>query len=273
MPFDLGAYLERIKLSECRPTLDGLKRLQFAQMRQIAFENVAPYLGSVPDLSPEAVWEKMVVGRRGGYCFELNRLLGAAMAAIGFAIRPVLGRVRMGAPVGGPRTHLAWIVSLDGGAWLADAGFGGPGPVEPLGLDEDGAQTIRGIRFRVRLDQESGERVVERATETGWFALYGFDQVRVPDVDVEAANFLCSRWSNSPFPANLMLHRVTDAGRVSLLNKTVRDARGKETEVSVIESAAALEACLADGFGLQYDGKTVQAIWDKLCATANVAPA
>lgn len=266
MPFDGGAYLERIKLAECPPTLAGLKRLQFAQMRQIAFENVAPYLGSVPDLSPEAIWEKLVTGGRGGYCFELNRLLGAAMAAIGLAIRPVLGRVRMGAPVGGPRTHLAWIVSVDGGAWLADAGFGGPGPVEPLSLDEDQAQTIRGIGFRVRPDPESGERVVERATETGWFALYGFDHVPVPDVDVEAANFLCSRWSKSPFPANLMLHRVTDAGRVSLLNKTVRNARGEETEVSVIGSLAALEACLADKFALRYDGNTVQAIWDKLRA-------
>jgi len=273
MSFDLGAYLQRIELFNCRPTLAGLKRLQFAQMRQVAFENVAPYLGSVPDLSPEAIWEKLVTGGCGGYCFELNRLFGAAMAAIGFSIRPVLGRVRMGAPVGGPRTHLAWIVSLGSRTWLADAGFGGPGPVEPLGLDEDGAQTIRGIGFRVRSDPESGERVIERATETGWFALYGFDQAPVPDVDVEAANFLCSRWSKSPFPANLMLHRVTDAGRISLLNKTMRNVRGKETEVSVIGSLAGLEDCLVDGFGLRYEGNIVQAIWDKLRAKGDEATA
>jgi len=273
MPFDSGAYLERIGLAECQPTLDGLRRLQFAQLSRVAFENIAPYLGVVPDLSAEAVWNKLVVAGRGGYCFELNGLLGAAMSAIGFAVRPVLGRVRMGASVGGPRTHLAWLVTFEDGVWLADAGFGGPGPAEPLNLSEDGAQAARGVRYRIRFDSNAGERVVERETPAGWFALYGFDEVPVPDVDIEAANFLCSRWSRSPFPNNLMLHRVTEAGRISLFNKVVRKARGAEIEESAVGSFEEFTTCLEDGFGLRCDEPVVRRIWDKLCASPGKASA
>lgn len=89
-------------------------------------------LGAVPDLSDAAVWEKLIEARRGGYCFELNKLFGHALVALGFDVQPILCRVRMGAPAGGPRTHRAFIVSIGGVDWLADAGFGGPGPAEPL---------------------------------------------------------------------------------------------------------------------------------------------
>ncbi|PKP70283.1 MAG: hypothetical protein CVT82_07200 [Alphaproteobacteria bacterium HGW-Alphaproteobacteria-4] len=67
--------------------------------------------GRLPGLAPHAVWRKSVLERRGGYCLELNALLGYALTALGFRAEPVLGRVRMGAAVGGPRTHLAlWTV-------------------------------------------------------------------------------------------------------------------------------------------------------------------
>lgn len=134
MTFDLSTYLARIELpaAACPPTLAGLARLQHAQMSAIPFENLDPYLGAVPDLAPEAVWQKLVVARRGGYCFELNQLFGRALTELGFQVRPVLGRVRMGAPVASTRAHLAWIATVDGADYLVDTGFGGPGAIAPL---------------------------------------------------------------------------------------------------------------------------------------------
>lgn len=103
MPFDLAAYLARLGLAAPAATAAGLAGLQQAQLRAIAFENLDPLLGRLPDLAPDALMRKLVAGRRGGYCFELNGLFGAALA-----------RVRNGAPEGGARTHLAWIVTIEG---------------------------------------------------------------------------------------------------------------------------------------------------------------
>jgi N-hydroxyarylamine O-acetyltransferase len=35
---------------------------------------------------------KLVFGRRGGYCFEQNRLFAAALEALGFAVTPLAAR-------------------------------------------------------------------------------------------------------------------------------------------------------------------------------------
>src|SRR5690606_30606600 len=104
----------RLDLNRPESTATGLAALIAAQQKSIAFENIDPLRGQLPDLSTEALWSKLVAGGRGGYCFELNGLLGDAMTALGFDFKPVLARVRMGSEEVGPRTHLAMVVTIGG---------------------------------------------------------------------------------------------------------------------------------------------------------------
>jgi N-hydroxyarylamine O-acetyltransferase len=179
MTFDLSRYLDRIGLRAVPPGLAGLAALQAAQIRAIPFEAIDPLLGIVPDLTPDAIWTKLVLNRRGGYCLEQNALLAAALDALGYASQPVLGRIRLGAPEGGPRAHHALIVRLPEGEHLVDAGFGGPGPAGPVRLGDEAEQIIAGGRFRVTHDEGHGETVLETLTPDGWHSLYGFDRATV----------------------------------------------------------------------------------------------
>lgn len=265
MTFSLTHYLGRIGLDRIDATVDGLDALVKAQMRTITFENFEPLLGGVPDLSPAVVWRKLVSDRRGGYCMELNALLGAALDAAGFAKRPVLGRVRMGAPTGGPRSHQAWIVAVEGREFIVDAGFGGPGAHGIVPLAAVGAEhSIGGKLFRLRADAATGEIVLERREAPGWFSLYGFDPFPVTAADIEAANFVCARWDKSPFPSHLMLSRHRDEGRAAMFDTslTLETAAGveKRTLVSADEFAAVLDGV----FGLRLDRGTVDAAWSRI---------
>lgn len=268
MEFDLKAYLERVGLAGISPGRDGLRQLQGAQMRAIAFENIAPLTGEVPDLAPDAIRRKLVAAGRGGYCFELNGLLGSAMEAAGYAPVAVMGRVRMGAASGGPRSHLAWVVPADGREWLVDAGFGGPGPNEPLEIVEGKVQEAAAVRFRLRHDPANGELVVEREAGDGWFPLYGFDRVPVTAPDIDAANFLCSRWDRSPFPANLMMNIVRPDGRASLFNAAARVEEAGGTREWLLASAEELRTVMADLFGLSCDHALAAAVWRRIAPDA-----
>lgn len=275
MTFDRDLYLGRIGLAgaDIAPTAGGLKQLQRAQMGAIAFENIDVLLGGVPDLDPAAVWSKTVLSARGGYCLELNQLFGLALDAFGFRAVPVLGRVRMGAAAGGPRAHHAFVVTIDGGEWLADTGFGGPGPLGPVSLSTDESQDIGGEVFRVLSDSATGEQVLERKNGEEWFALYGFDRVPVAAPDYHAANFVCARWEMSPFPNHLMMTIASRQGRVSLFNRDAKHVRDGQLDQWTISSRAELQAMFADLFRLRIDASTVASVWAKIEAASEAKAA
>jgi len=265
MTFSLTHYLGRIGLDRIDANVDGLDALVKAQMASIVFENLEPLLGVVPDLSPATVWRKLVSDRRGGYCLELNTLLGSALDAAGFAKRPFLGRVRMGAPAGGPRSHYAWIVAIDGSEFLVDSGFGGPGAHGIVPLAAVGSEhRIGGRLFRLRADAATGELVLERREDSGWFSLYGFDPFPVTAADVEAANFVCARWDKSPFPSHLMLSLHRDRGRAAMFDRSLTLETAAGVEKRTLASADEFAAVLDGVFGLRIERREADAVWSRI---------
>lgn len=267
MSFEADAYLRRIGLAGLARDAAGLRALQAAQLAAIPFENVDPLLGRVPSLDADALARKLVSGRRGGYCFELNALLGSALAAFGFAAGTVLARVRNGAREGGARLHQGLTVECGGTAWLLDAGFGGPGPLWPLDLSETGGQEMPNGIYRVRRDGE--ETVVEKATPEGWFALYGFDEARVRAVDLQAANHLAATWDGAPFCAHLMAARSTADGRATLFNRRYRGGEGTR----ILTDPDDLAAVLASRFGVALEREFAAAVWERIRDAPTERPA
>jgi N-hydroxyarylamine O-acetyltransferase len=271
MSFDLDAYLQRIGLAEpCPPTAEGLRRLQRAQLRSIAFECIDPFLGKVPDLHPDALWEKLVLSARGGYCFELNSLFGQALAAQGFDASPIMCRVRTTLPEGGARSHLAWVVGIDGAEWLSDCGFGGPCPPEPV-LIEHGTEQVLG-QARYRICPLGREELLERESDGNWRPLYSFERVTVIQADLEAANFVSARWENAPFSNNLMLSIFRDEGRLTVLNSVVRSETDGGRQASNIASHEELAELLEGPFALKLAPETVTRIWRRLEAQRSDRP-
>lgn len=94
---DLDAYLARIGWTgERRPTAGVLRSVHRAHALGIPFENLDPVLGSAPSLALADLEAKLVRGGRGGYCYEHNTLLAAALTALGFRITLLCARVVVG---------------------------------------------------------------------------------------------------------------------------------------------------------------------------------
>ncbi|MFD2143902.1 arylamine N-acetyltransferase [Ancylobacter oerskovii] len=50
-------------------------------------------MGWPSSIAPASAFAKMVEGRRGGWCYEMNGLFGAALAALGFRVTRLCGGV------------------------------------------------------------------------------------------------------------------------------------------------------------------------------------
>ena len=199
---DLDAYLARIGLRG-RPDLDQLHR---AHVTAIPFENLDPRRGIAVSLEQHDLECKLVSNRRGGYCFEQNLLLKAAVEALGAEAELFLARVRVGSPHGAarPRTHLLLGVKADGTRWHGDVGFGHGTLLEPIPFGPGGEHEQSGWRHRIV--EDGPELVLQSAGRSGaWVDLYGFVPEPVPFVDVVTSNWYTSTYPRSPFVTGLVV--------------------------------------------------------------------
>lgn len=269
--FDLDAYLRRIgHRGPCEPTLATLRALCAAQPAAVPFENIDPLLGRPPTLALDAVQAKLVGRRRGGYCYELNALLGAAMRSIGLRVVPLAARVVWMQPAGAPlraRSHMLLKVELPDdpsspGAFIADAAFGGHLLGSPLRLPAGTAPEItagpagreRIVRCGdVEIDGEGAgaEYAVEAELPTGWQPMYRFMLDAQLPVDYEPLNWYTATHPASLFVGNLLVERLTPWQRAGLLNdRLTLQPHGAPPQTRRIESAEDLGEVLGEVFGI-----------------------
>ena len=111
------AYLARIGLSGELPlTAETLTRIVSAHYQTVPYENLFILSGTPLDLSPEALFQKIVLEHRGGFCFELNAALGELLEGLGFSVTHLAARFLRGEPEGIPmRRHHILLASAGGG--------------------------------------------------------------------------------------------------------------------------------------------------------------
>ena len=259
-PDQLAAYLERIGYrGTARADRDTLAALQAAHRFAVALENLDIMLGRGVALAPEALFGKIVGGRRGGYCFEQNALFLSALEAIGFDARPLLARVWLGAEAIPGRTHTLNLVRLDGEELIVDVGFGGSF-VPPMVL-ADGAEaaTADGARHRLSEDGEHGW-MLERDGGEGWQRQYSFTRDPVWPSDLEMANHFTATRPGTRFTTLRIASAPTPDGYVSVIDRMLTTSRMGRSEMREIADADEYRRVLAELFGLGLSAEEVDAL-------------
>lgn len=255
MSLDLDRYFDRVGYrGAVKPTLDVLQDLVSAHTRTIPFENLDPLMGlPVDDLSPEALADKLVHRRRGGFCYEHNGLMGYVLAGVGFRVRRLGARVVWMRPPDAPvptQTHTLLAVAFpgSGGSYLVDVGFGGQTPTSPIRLETGTVQQTTREPYRL---QDRGDGLVLQAKVRGeWQPLYEFSVRTSPDADLRVGSWFASTHPSSIFVAGLMATRVTDEGRLSLTGRDLIIHRADASDRIRLDDAVAVVDTLHDRFGI-----------------------
>ena len=248
MAFDRAAYLDRVGITAApSPNEAGLRALHRAQHFGIPFENLDIHLGRGIDLEPAAIFAKLVTRRRGGYCFELNGLLDMALNAFGFDSRPLLARVHLEDDPSA-RTHQLSLVTLDGREWIADAGFGGGGPRQPLPLEE-GASFDDGVQACRLTRREPWGWLLQTRDKRAWKDSYSFELGVATAHDIRLGNWFTSTSPHTHFTRIRTVSRPTDTGRISLRDQEWTEMDGDREESRTVDPVAYMHL-LADRFGI-----------------------
>ena len=257
---NLTEYLRRIGFdATARADLATLRELQRAHVHTVPFENIDVQLRRPVTLNTEEMYAKVVEGRRGGWCYELNGLMGWALGEIGFEVmrvsagvmRESLGDQQLG-------NHLCLLVRLDR-PYLVDVGFGSS-LVEPLALEQGSREDWP---YHVSLE-EVGDGYW-RFTEQEQAAPFSFDFKPVP-ADESLLDAKCSyqqTHSASPFVQNLVAKRRDTDAYLTLRGRVFTSVGTAGTQKIVLDSASELLACLRERFTL--DVPDVAALWPAIC--------
>lgn len=214
-------YLKRIGYGgPIQPDLEVLKAIHRHHACAIPYENLDVILQRPVDQDPERIFQKIVEQGRGGWCYEMNGLLGWALSELGFDVARVCGGVMR--EVNGDAAfgnHLVLQVHLDDQIWIADVGLG-DGILEPIPLRE-GIHEHFGRAFRLEVLSAGEWRFRNR--QGGMPPSYDF----ISDDETESRLAqTCGTLQSDPesmFRQNLICQKMHETGGVMLLGRVLRD--------------------------------------------------
>ena len=253
---NVGAYLERIgHRGGTDPNAETLRAIHRAHMLSVPFENLDIALGRPIELSLPGFYDKIVVRRRGGFCYELNGLFAWLLGELGFPVVLLSARVFGGEALGPDYDHMLLLVRLEE-RWIADVGFG-DSFLNPLPMD-DAEQVEDGRSFRII--EEERALILERDGEPQ-YAFTGAPR--------KLAQFeeMCRFQQTSPlstFTRKTICSLPTADGRITLSNGRLITTVGGRRDERPVASHDEYRDLLRRHFGIELEaGSAIERLMDR----------
>lgn len=248
---NLDLYLKRLSYNKkVQVSKQCLFEIQKAQLTHIPFENIDCLNKKVISLEISDIESKILIEKRGGYCFELNLLFQNALKQIGFEVRPLLCRSMWRGNTINSKTHIALLVELGSEKFICDAGFGGPGFFEPIPFISNLEFDDQAGTFRIVEDQVHGF-ILQKKNQNTWLNVYAFNLDQVFENDLFMSNYFTSAYADSFFRKNLVVSLFTETGRKTLMNNTYTVVINKEAITTGLQSDIEVNSILEKEFGLK----------------------
>mmetsp|Transcript_8973 Transcript_8973/g.13791 ORF Transcript_8973/g.13791 Transcript_8973/m.13791 type:complete len:342 (+) Transcript_8973:84-1109(+) len=272
-------YLKAIDMSDYSESypqsFEYLCELQKRHLDTFPFSSVEPRLGNKKYLSLDikALLDTLVIKKRGGYCFQQNKLFFVVLKHLGYQVRLVLGRVTNNKNVRPGLTHRFTIVDFGSSSnnkegcnsFLVDVSFGSKCPTGPVPL-ERGSELVDPDfqrKFRVHYhptDPDPLHLQVFMPLDEDWFTTYKFTlNTSYCEADSEVGHFYSYQHPDAIFVNHLVVSKrqqseeKNDVMIVQLHNlslKYVSPFDGQTIQQETIQSSTEMQRILQDTFDI-----------------------
>jgi N-hydroxyarylamine O-acetyltransferase len=232
------------------PSLAVLADLQRCFLLSVPFENLDIQLGRSLSLASDDLHRKIVLRRRGGFCYECNGLFHDLLAALGYRVLYASARMAIGPEIGPEFDHMVLLVDL-GPQYLVDVG-NGQSCRDPLTLGSPEIARSEGTEYRVD-SHGPGWALCFRSTDSDWAPRFLFSSVPREKSEFEPMCHYHQTSPDSPFTRAALATIATPEGRVSLTGRRLTKTRGDERRESELTSEAQISECLRREFGIELE--------------------
>lgn len=254
-------YIRELDIQRSKPDLAFLSEITRRHAARFAFSSVGPMLGDDLPLDIDSLYRRIVVNRRGGYCFEQNGLLYAMLQELGFDVRLYLGRVIYNQDIHPGLTHRITLVETGGSRYIADVGFGPLGPQNPVCMSgEESHESFRIFRIEER---HPGEFHMQTLKDGDFYSLYRFELARYGSADCEVGHFYSHKYSGATFVNHLVVSKIMDNEVSSLRNHEYWIITGSGEQKYDISDGDQLKTILDTRFGIHVSEAEGQCLFEQ----------
>lgn len=191
--------------------------IQYGFQTNIPYENLDIIRRKPLSLEYDALYEKIVTNRRGGYCFETNGFLAEVYRSLGFNVVEYMARYLRGETDIPVRRHRVCVVDdCYGVKWICDAGIGQSAFRIPLKKEDGHTSEQFGEVYRVEYDPEFFGWIISDFHKGEWRRFYSFTEEKQLNIDYIMPSFWCENADESPFRPTEMFSIKNDTGRITL---------------------------------------------------------
>ena len=255
-------YLQALGLDGRELHFGFLSDVVARHVATFAFSSVGCRLGEDLPLDFESLFRRIVVQRRGGYCFEQNGLLYGVLEELGFSPELYLARVIYNNDSHPGLTHRISVVENEGRKYVLDVGFGPLGPRIPVAMSEiesnDGGKTFRISELR------PGEYHMQVFKDGDFFSLYRFELANYGPADCEVGHFYSHRHPDAAFVNHLVVSLVQENETRSLRDLEYWVTTKSGTRNQKVSDSKHLRRILVEELGVQVTGEEGRRLFEGL---------
>lgn len=236
---DADRYLQRIhaRREPCSP--EALDALILAHQKAVPFENLDQYYTKqTSSCSIEDLFRKIVIRKRGGYCFEQNALFVSLLEALGYRAYSSDAKIIRGKDPTTPILilHRINLVVLEDGLYFCDVGYGGPMPSFALKVEDGSRRSCNGETFYIRRYHNSWW-LLGRLTSAGEEEdVLIFRTEKVENCDFFVMNHYASTSPLSVFTNHRLVNRRLENGNLSITNDSFTiNENGTASTISITD--------------------------------------
>lgn len=215
----INLYLKKMNYKdEVKIDYNTLSKLQIAHLTNIPYENIDVLNKKSLSLDAQDLFNKMILNKRGGYCFELNGLYSNLLKSLGFNVTNLAGRFIYQDGKTRMRLHRILKVDIDGKSYISDVGVLSELPRKSLELIVDKVQNDGKCDYKFELDENKEYILYQKKPNKDWKQIYSFSLEPQLDIDYVLPSFYCETHLNSPFINSMKVAIYTEEEHIRLFD-------------------------------------------------------
>ncbi|WP_072679412.1 arylamine N-acetyltransferase [Arcobacter sp. LA11] len=257
----VNGYLSALDIDNKISNIEDITKLIKAHLRTFPFSSMKVLLKEDISLELKDIYENIVVRKRGGYCYEHNKLFYEVLKNLGFEVEYYLARVVNNTDSIVPQTHRFTVLNFEDKRYLIDVGIGFRSPTSPVKFGKEVSSCLLGTYCIKEFDDKTFAMQLIQNDKP--FIVTKFDLNKCYEVDFTLGHFYSHKNPEAVFVNNLVVSLMDNDAIYSLVNKNYLKIYKDKTEKIEINSLEQFQEILEHDLNSNFNLDEVVFLYEK----------